>query len=147
MEDINYEDIVQEHLRGVVRQVLEKTAADGLPGAHHFYITFRTDFPGVKLPDYLLERHPEEITIVIQYQFWGLEIDDNGFGITLSFSENPEKIYVPFYSLLSFMDPYAKFGLQFTPPSTHDVVEESTQDPSGGDNKDNVVTLDSFRKK
>ena len=116
MDSFNYEEMVQEGLRDVVREALHVAAVEGLPGAHHFYIAFKTDYPGVQLPDYLIERHPEEMTIVIQHQYWGLEVDDNGFFITLSFSDSQERIYVPFHALVSFMDPYAKFGLQFTPP-------------------------------
>ncbi len=139
--------MVQEGLRGVVRQSLQLTAAEGLPGAHHFYIAFKTEYPGVQLADYLKERHPEEMTIVIQHQYWGLEVDEVGFYITLSFSDSHERIYIPFHALLSFMDPCAKFGLQFTP---HLYVEkdESLFTPSLAlENTDNVVTLDKFRKK
>ncbi|MBX9786360.1 MAG: hypothetical protein K2Y08_03370, partial [Alphaproteobacteria bacterium] len=101
-----------------------------------------------QLADYLRERHPEEMTIVIQHQYWGLEVNDQGFYITLSFSDSQEKIYVPFHALISFMDPYAKFGLQFTPPPFVEKEEHSTpEDLSPPKGKDNVVTLDKFRKK
>jgi len=149
VDSFNYEEMVQEGLRGVVRDALKVAATEGLPGAHHFYIAFKTDYPGVQLADYLRERHPEEMTIVIQHQFWGLEIDPRGFYVTLSFSDSQEQIYVPFHALLSFMDPYAKFGLQFTPPA---FVEKQEPPPlvqlsSSDETKDNVVTLDQFRKK
>lgn len=146
----NYEEMVQENLRQVVREALETVAADGLPGAHHFYISFKTDYPGVQLADYLRERHPEEMTIVIQHQYWGLEVEPKGFYITLSFSASQERIYVPFHALLSFMDPYAKFGLQFTPPSLTEMTEPEGQTEPGsapGEQGDNVVSLDAFRKK
>ncbi|MBY0501241.1 MAG: hypothetical protein K2P93_04480 [Alphaproteobacteria bacterium] len=139
--------MVQEGLRSVVREALETAAIEGLPGAHHFYIAFKTDYPGVQLPSFLLERHPEEMTIVIQHQYWGLEVDASGFYITLSFSDSQERIYVPFHSLLSFMDPYAKFGLQFTPPPYTDLDELSDTDNSDLENTDNVIALDTFRKK
>ncbi len=146
MDGFNYEEMVQEGLRGVVHEALETAALNGLPGAHHFYIAFKTDYPGVQLADYLRERHPDEMTIVIQHQYWGLEVDEKGFYISLSFSDSQERIYVPFHALLSFMDPHAKFGLQFTPapiveeevPATPKVVSE---------NGDNIVSLDMFRKK
>lgn len=147
--ELNYEEMVQEGLRNVVRDVLAKVAVDGLPGAHHFYVAFKTDYPGVELPEYLRERHPEEMTIVIQHQYWGLEVDSKGFYITLSFSESQEQIYIPFHSLLSFMDPHAKFGLQFTPPLCELQEDLSADDSSSSseDKTDNVVTLDTFRKK
>ncbi len=149
MEGFNYEEMVQEGLRGVVRDALALTAVEGLPGAHHFYIAFNTEYPGVQIPAYLKERHPEEMTIVIQHQYWGLEVEEDGFYITLSFSDSQERIYVPFHSLVSFMDPYAKFGLQFTPPPFFEVEDEKSNTPTalpegGGDN---VITLDKFRKK
>lgn len=147
MNGFNYEDMVQEGLRGVVRDALERTALEGLPGAHHFYIAFKTDYPGVQLADYLRERHPEEMTIVIQHQYWGLEVDKSGFYITLSFSDSQERIYVPFHALLSFMDPYAKFGLQFSPPDFEEFEEASSVSSPSSENTDNVVKLDTFRKK
>ena len=82
MDGFNYEEMVQEGLRNVVREALQVAAVEGLPGAHHFYVAFKTDYPGVQLADYLRERHPEEMTIVIQHQYWGLEIDELGFYIT-----------------------------------------------------------------
>lgn len=147
MDGFDYEEMVQEGLRGVVRDALEVAATEGLPGAHHFYIAFKTDYPHVQLPDYLHERHPEEMTIVVQHQYWGLEVDDNGFYITLSFSDSQERIYVPFHALLSFMDPYAKFGLQFTPPPFVEFEGESVDLNPPLDGGNNVVTLDTFRKK
>lgn len=147
MDGFNYEEMVQESLRNVVREALDITAMEGLPGAHHFYISFKTDYPGVQLADYLRERHPEEMTIVIQHQYRDLEVNEDGFYITLSFSESQERIYIPFHALLSFMDPYAKFGLQFTPPP---FIEPENGHKEGNvpfENADNVVTLDSFRKK
>jgi hypothetical protein len=147
VEGFNYEEMVQEGLRGVVREALEITAQEGLPGAHHFYIAFNTEYPGVQIPDYLKERHPEEMTIVIQHQYWGLEIDEVGFYITLSFSDSQERIYVPFHSLVSFMDPFAKFGLQFTPPPFIELDHEQSGDEAPRADGDNIITLDQFRKK
>lgn len=147
MDGFNYEEMVQESLRNVVYDALNVAANEGLPGAHHFYICFKTDYPGVQLADYLRERHPEEMTIVVQHQYWGLEVDENGFYITLSFSDSQERLYIPFHALVSFMDPYAKFGLQFTPPPVMEVMEDSDPETAATEHKDNVVTLDSFRKK
>jgi hypothetical protein len=147
VDEFNYEEMVQEGLRNVVREALDIAAAEGLPGAHHFYISFKTDYPGVQLAGYLRERHPEEMTIVVQHQYWGLEVDENGFYITLSFSDSQERIYVPFHALISFMDPYAKFGLQFTPPPFVELEEAALSVPTPIDHTNNVVALDSFRKK
>ena len=147
MDGFNYEEMVQEGLRNVVREALEVTVVEGLPGNHHFYIAFKTDYSGVQLADYLRERHPEEMTIVVQHQYWGLEVDAHGFYITLSFSDSQERIYVPFHALLSFMDPHAKFGLQFTPPPFVEAEEKPEPQITAVDNSDNVVSLDTFRKK
>jgi len=150
VDGFNYEDMVQEALRGVVRTALETAAREGLPGAHHFYIGFKTDYPGVQLADYLKERHPEEMTIVIQHQYWGLEVTDTGFYVTLSFSDSQERIFIPFHALLSFMDPYAKFGLQFVPvPATEAEEGPPPTDPTPPDDegKGNIISLDIFRKR
>lgn len=108
-----YDGLVDDALRGVVRSTLRKVAEDGLRGPHHLYITFRTDYPGVEIPDYLRERHPEELTIVLQHQFWALEVDEHAFSVNLSFNKAREYIGVPFAALTRFADPGAKFGLQF----------------------------------
>jgi hypothetical protein len=147
VDGFNYEEMVQENLRNVVREALQSTAINGLPGPHHFYIAFNTNYPGVQLPDYLKERHPEEMTIVIQHQYWDFEVDNHGFYITLSFSDSQERIYVPFHALLSFMDPYAKFGLQFTPPPYTEEEEAIFAGVAPSENTDNIITLDKFRKK
>ncbi len=148
MDGFNYEEMVQEGLRNVVREALQLTVAEGLPGPHHFYIGFKTDYSGVQLPDYLRERHPEEMTIVIQHQYWDLEVDNHGFYVTLSFSDSQERIYIPFHALISFMDPYSKFGLQFTPPPFEKGKEMPVVEiPHLKNTEDNVITLDKFRKK
>lgn len=152
-DEINYEELVQDGLRGVVRETLARVAEEGMIGLHHFYISFSTEYPGVKLSKALKERHPEEMTIVLQHQFWGLEVEDEGFFVTLSFNDTQEQIYVPYNALLSFMDPSVKFGLQFSPPPVFDVEDESPllegdvpeSSKKDKDNKDNVVTLDTFR--
>jgi hypothetical protein len=110
---LRYDKMVEAALRGVVREALVHTAKHGLPGAHHFYITFRTRAPGVAVPDYLLAKYPEEMTIVLEHQFWDLEVTDDGFGVTLSFHNRPEHLVVPFAAVSAFADPSVKFGLQF----------------------------------
>lgn len=111
---LRYDAMVENALRGVLREALTITAENGLPGQHHFYITFRTRFPGVVIPDYVRARHPDEMTIVLQHQFWGLEVTDEYFEITLSFNRVNERLHVPFAAVCAFADPSAKFGLQFT---------------------------------
>ncbi|MCC7273733.1 MAG: hypothetical protein IT561_13770 [Alphaproteobacteria bacterium] len=110
---MNYPALMDGALRGVVRQVLQRAAERGLPGAHHFYLSFRTDDPGVTMPEYLREKYPEEITIVFQHQFWGLEIDEEKFAVTLSFRDVHERLVVPFRAMTGFADPSVNFGLQF----------------------------------
>ena len=105
--------MVERALRGVLREALGYVAEQGLPGEHHLYITFRTDHPEVDIPDRLRERYPSEMTIVLQYQFWGLEVSQDGFAVTLTFSDVPERLVVPFDAVIAFADPSVRFGLQF----------------------------------
>ncbi len=153
-DQIDYETMVQSALRIVVGDALSIASKQGLPGDHHFYISFSTNHPGVQLPDYLLEQYPEEMTIVLQHEFWDLEVDANGFSVTLCFDESNERLKVPFESITSFVDPSVKFGLQFIPSYTEDEEEEtSSKDKKkvtldeNGQPISNVVTLDTFRKK
>ena len=112
---IRYDLLAQEALRGVVRRVLEDVSRTGVPGEHHFYISFNTEFPGVRMSPRLREKYPEEMTIIIQHQFWDLVVSEHGFEIGLSFSNVPENLYVPFDSISGFFDPSVKFGLKFEP--------------------------------
>ncbi|MBL8673941.1 MAG: hypothetical protein IPK81_18880 [Rhodospirillales bacterium] len=109
----HYESLVDDALRGVVRRVLAHAAEKGLPGAHHFYISFRTDEPGVEAPAYLREKYPDDMTIVLQHQYWGLEVFDDAFVVTVSFNKRNERLRVPFAALSAFVDPSVRFGLQF----------------------------------
>lgn len=154
---IHYEEMVQVALLSVVRDILQDIAEHGLPGEHHFYITFNTEHPDVHIPPYLKKRYPDDMTIVLQNQFWDLFIDEDHFEITLSFNRKREHLYVPFQALLGFFDPSVDFGLHF---HAEDDEEEGFQDladrvvpdrdmdfqPPAGDNTDNVITLDAFRK-
>ena len=97
----------------MVREALRRVAEDGWPGTHHAYITFKTAAPGVEVPDFLHTRYPDELTIVLQHQFWGLEVEDDSFSVTLSFNKVGHRIVVPFAALTSYADPSIKFGLQF----------------------------------
>ena len=164
MYTLHYEKIVETALRRVVRDVLSITEQRGLPGLHHFYITFRTRYPGVVIASHLLERYPEEMTIVLQNQFWGLEVGQSGFTVTLSFNRSNERLQVPFAAITAFADPSSKFGLQFTvesddehlAPEKNQPQEDSSSllKPNGTEGRqedegkvDNVIALDAFRKK
>ena len=127
-EDLmNYPGLVERAMRGVVREALVRASKDGLPGAHHLYITFRTRDDGVHIADRLIAEYPEEMTIVLQYQFWGLEVTPDFFEVTLSFSGKNERLHIPFDSVVGFADPSVNFGLQFKPVGdalTEDVTDE-----------------------
>ena len=151
----DYPQMVQAALRGVVREALARTAREGLRGAHHFYVSFRTDAPGVVLPKYLLDKYPEEMTVVLQHQFWGLEVGDEKFSVTVSFQNRPEQLTIPFAAITSFADPSVKFGLQFELPAAKPreeaalpakvPAEEAPKQPPR--QAAEIVTLDKFRKK
>lgn len=149
---IPYDEIVQDALRSVVRRVLDKIDAEGgLPGSHHFYIAFRTRAPGVVMPKHLLERYPDEMTIVIQHRYWDLLIDDVHFEIGLSFNQVPAKLSIPFAAVTGFVDPAVNFALQFQPKEGEaSAAPEPEAPPSLAapiEDGSNVVTLDAFRKK
>ena len=110
---IRYDLLVQDALRGVVRQVLTDVARNGLQGEHHFFITFRTATPGLRLSSRMRERYPDEMTVILQHQFWGLTVTDAGFEVGLSFNNMPERLYVPFVAITMFQDPSVTFGLKF----------------------------------
>jgi hypothetical protein len=109
----HYDALVDDALRSVVRRVLLQVADKGLPGSHHFYISFRSTDPGVELPDYLRAKYPEEMTIVLQHQYWDLIVNESWFEVTVSFNKQQERIKVPFAALSAFVDPSVRFGLQF----------------------------------
>jgi hypothetical protein len=115
-DEIRYDLLTQDALRGVVRQVLSRVQRDGLPGEHHLYIAFDTGADGVSVSKRLKEQYPEEITIVLQYQFWDLQVTNERFEVKLSFSNVPERLVVPFSAVKAFYDPSAQFGLQFGKP-------------------------------
>ena len=152
---IGYDVLVENGLRSVIREALRRVAADGWPGTHHAYITFRTDAPGVDVPDSLRARYPDELTIVLQHQFWDLEVDDDHFAVTLSFSKVGHRLVVPFSALTGYADPSVKFGLQFgaspkaaetkaMPESAPEADEEEAAPEAAGEK---VVALEQFRKK
>ena len=157
---MRYDVMAQEALRGVVKQALLKAAGPGgLPGQHHFYITFRTHGRGVDIDETLIEKYPEEMTIVLEHQFWDLEISDIGFEVTLKFSGVPKYLKVPYSAVSRFHDPSVGFHLQFEhdadededAPATITPASDNQTEPKGavasGDDGAQVVSLDSFRKK
>ncbi|WP_341760515.1 SspB family protein [Candidatus Endowatersipora endosymbiont of Watersipora subatra] len=162
---IRYDILVQRALRRVVKNVIQKTAQSGLPGNHHFYITFNTCYAGVHLSKRMLEKYPQEMTIVIQHQFWDFKVTENSFSIGLSFNNIPENLLVPFESIVSFFDPSIPFSLQFDgrienqetiQPLTVSSEKEKKDSINEGvkrkkikiiDESENIVFLDAFRKK
>ncbi|HUE79996.1 MAG TPA: ClpXP protease specificity-enhancing factor SspB [Sphingomicrobium sp.] len=163
---IPYDEIVQEALRDVVGRVLgEVERSGGLPGGHHFYITFKTRLPGVSIPKHLVERFPDEMTIVIQHRFWDLKVEDDAFGVGLSFGGVPSMLRVPFAAVTQFHDPAVEFSLTFQANAEADLQEEhevpENDIPQGearesgeageagetADDGSNVVSVDFTRKK
>ena len=122
---LRYDLMVQDALKGVVRKILSEAGRDGLPGDHHFYITFRTTAPGVRLSQRLREKHPDEMTIVLQHQFWDLNVSEHAFEVGLSFSGVPERLLIPYDAITTFFDPSVQFGLKF---ETQDAQAEAAPD-------------------
>ena len=169
----HYEEMIDRALRGVVREALERAAREGLRGNHHFYIGFTTDMPGVAIPESLRERYPHEMTIVLQHQFWDLEVGKNKFAVTLSFQRQPERRVIPFAAVRSFADPSVNFALEFAPAERPEAAPalvpapaptvgpapiaapakpaetaaKNASDKSEEKTGAEVVTLDSFRKR
>ena len=157
---IDYGNLMHRAMRGLIHEVLADVAANGLPGKHHFFITFDTQHPDVEIADWLSDRYPGEMTIVLQHWFADLEAADDGFSITLNFGENPEPLYVPWDAIKTFVDPSVEFGLRFETQS-HPQSSEPEIPPPGGDKSKaeakpdskseqrgaaEVVSLDKFRK-
>ncbi|WP_170398670.1 SspB family protein [Ruegeria arenilitoris] len=150
-QDIDYGNLMHTAMRGLIKTVLTSVSDNGLPGAHHFFITFDTRQDGVELADWLRERYPEEMTIVMQHWFENLEVGDDGFAITLNFGDAPEPLYIPYSSIKTFVDPSVEFGLRFESPEDEDeieqLIEESIEvEEEPGHHDAEVVSLDSFRK-
>lgn len=152
-DSINYAQLMHRAMRGLMIELLENISKTGLPGEHHFSITFDTQVEGVQIADWLCERYPEEMTVVIQHWFENLEVSEEGFAVTLNFGDNPEPLYIPWDSISTFVDPSVEFGLRFeaeeeevaanVEESPMIVIEEDEQKPKGDAD---VVSLDSFRK-
>lgn len=165
---IGYQALTDAALRGVVRDALRRAEKQGLIASHHFYITFKTRFDGVDIPDFLKEQYPDEMTIILQHQFWGLTVKDDFFEVTLTFKKVPATLHIPFAALTAFADPGVQFGLQFKevgaaekalePPAAMPTAipvkadkkpaePPPTQDEKPPPTAGEVVSLDSFRKK
>jgi hypothetical protein len=167
---IGYQALTDAALRGVVRDALRRIEKQGLIGSHHFYLTFKTHFLGVEIPDFLREQYPDEMTIILQHQFWGLKVKDDLFEVALTFRKLPATLVIPFAALTAFFDPGVQFGLQFkgmegeakaagptqvspplpaaeqnqAEPEEPAPAEEAAEKPAA---PAEVVSLDSFRKK
>ncbi|MBT2186533.1 SspB family protein [Sphingobium nicotianae] len=149
---IPYDEIVQEALRAIPGRVLKDIERTGaLPGNHHFYITFKTQAPGVSIPNFLIERFPDEMTIVLQHKFWDLKIGENHFEVSLTFNQVPAHLVIPYAALRFFVDPAVNFSLEFQvqdsgdEPDPHDEAEND--EISAAEDGSNVVTVDFGKKK
>lgn len=162
---IRYDLIVQDAMLGVVKHVLNETQKHGLPADHHFYLTYSTNYEGAEMPSHLLEKYPDEITIVLQHEFEDLKVYENHFEVTLWFNNVPAHLRIPFKAIRAFFDPSVKFGLQFNSLENEDEGSEENkaqvtalpvkvEDKDGSEEKSekssdntNIISLDSFRKK
>ena len=147
---IDYGNLMHRAMRGLIQSVLKDVADNGLPGAHHFFITFDTTHPDVQIADWLKERYPTEMTVVIQHWFENLSVTDEGFSVTLNFGNNPEPMVIPFDALRTFVDPSVEFGLRFETQEQdededdEDIEVEAEDEPVRQDAE--IVSLDQFRK-
>jgi hypothetical protein len=140
---IDYGNLMHRAMRGLIQQVLTDVSEHGLPGNHHFFITFDTMHPDVEIADWLSDRYPNEMTVVMQHWFDNLEVTDEGFSVTLNFGDQPEPLYIPYDAIKTFVDPSVEFGLRFETQET----DEEDEDPDPEPTKEaEVVRLDSFRK-
>ena len=156
---IDYGKLMHRAMRALIQDVLEGVRRDGLPGEHHFFITFDTGHPDAELADWLSDRYPEEMTVVMQHWFDNLEVSDDGFAVTLNFGDAPERLYIPFDAIKTFVDPSVEFGLRFEQaddegdgPTTSEPVDGTEDEADAADPKQDaqrdaeIVSLDRFRK-
>lgn len=152
---IDYGRLMHRAMRGLIQTVLEDVARDGLPGGHHFFITFDTTHPGVAIADWLKERYPKEMTVVIQHWFENLHVTEDQFSVTLNFGNQPEPLVIPFDALRTFVDPSVEFGLRFETHDEDDDEAEGAEEEDGEEDGDDdpppqrdaeIVSLDKFRK-
>ena len=153
---IDYGNLMHAAMRGLIKKVLRDVKANGLPGDHHFFITFDTMHPDVEIADWLSDRYPGDMTVVMQHWYDGLDVTDEGFSVTLNFGDSPEPLYIPFDAIRTFVDPSVEFGLRFesqdgdTPAGMIEIDDEDdadAPDPDPAPRKDaEIVSLDKFRK-
>lgn len=152
---IDYGTLMHRAMRGLIQEVLSDVAEDGLPGQHHFFITFDTMHPDVEMADWLSDRYPEEMTVVMQHWFDNLDVTNEGFAVTLNFGDSPEPLYIPYDAIRTFVDPSVEFGLRFETQDDGDDVETlptavETKSVDVNDEEDHkdaeIVSLDNFRK-
>ncbi|MGR3495254.1 SspB family protein [Citreimonas sp.] len=151
---IDYGRLMHRAMRGLIQEVLFDVAERGLPGEHHFFITFDTGHPDVEIADWLSDRYPEEMTVVMQHWFDALDVTDEGFAITLNFGDAPERLYIPYDAIRTFVDPSVEFGLRFETQEEDDdeddplddVAPDDEAEPEGTHRDAEIVSLDKFRK-
>jgi len=163
--EIDYGNLMHAAMRGLIRTVLEDVAAHGLPGAHHFFITFDTTHPDARMADWLCDRYPSEMTVVMQHWYDNLSVEEDGFAVTLNFGDQPEPLYIPYTAIRTFVDPSVEFGLRFETPEDEDddavlpdrplrsADRTEATDPDDDPNNParqradaEIVSLDKFRK-
>ena len=154
---INYEEIIKNSLKEAIKKLLQNVSSKGLPGDHHFYISFITNFPGVKISEWMMKDYPNEMTIVIQNWFENLHVDDKSFSIVLNFKNKPEKLNIPFESIISFSDPSVNFSLQFEGSLSQNletIMDIKEKDPQTQSDKDdleseknnNIIQFEKYKK-
>ena len=154
---INYEEIIKNSLKKAIKELLQNVSLKGLPGDHHFYISFITNFPGVKIAEWMVKDYPNDMTVVIQNWFENLHVDDKGFSIDLNFKNKPEKLTIPFESIISFSDPSVNFSLQFESSVSQnletimDIKEKDPQNQSDNDDleseqNNNIIQFEKYKK-
>ncbi len=144
---LRYDLMIEAALRDVVRETLSTVAQNGLPGEHHFYITFLTNYPGVEIPDYLRKQYQDEMTIVLQYQFFGLKLEDDNFSVSLSFNNVKERLRIPIEAITTFADPSVNFALQFQSGQGDEEGEEGDEEGSNLENANSDSQAESEKKK
>ena len=152
-DEIDYGNLMHNAMRSLIQDVLTEVKNNGLPGEHHFFITFDTNHAGVEMASWLKDRYPTEITVVMQHWYDDLEVKDDGFSVTLNFGDTPEHLVIPYEAILTFVDPSVEFGLRFETNEEDEDTDEQKPTVSKESNKDNtkketgqVVSLDNFRK-
>lgn len=147
--NIDYGNLMHQAMRGLIQKVLDDVRQNGLPGQHHFFITFDTMHPDVEIADWLSDRYPDEMTVVMQHWFDNLEVTDEGFSVTLNFGDSPEPLYIPYDAIRTFVDPSVEFGLKFETLEDEDSDDEDPDDDedTGEAPRDaEILSLDKFRK-